>query len=263
MSFHLAFVMILMSYLLVTALYLLRLVWGKAIIGALALRFCLLTVFVQTLVLLGHFVMQTTPLFSTYFEYYQLTACLLAWIFVGLCFAKRFYAAGPLFVMLVDVFCILSLTHANPYSFTTTMPGSSFLFFHLSSIFLSLTFFVVGLVSAVLFLVSAYQIKHKRFDGWMAKLPSLSEIEDVHYRSMTFGFMLFTLAIFMGAGFAKMNTGYYITNDLKQILSYVTWTFFAIILNLRVRLGWQGQKGIVLSLFGFVGLLCLAMVGLK
>lgn len=263
MSFHLAFVMILMTYLLVTALYLLRMVWAKPVIAAIALRLCLLTVFVQTLVLLGHFFTQSTPAFSSYFDYYQLSSCLLAWIFVGLCFAKRFYAAGPLFVALIDVFCILSLTHQNPYSFTMTLPGSGFLFFHLSSIFLSLTFFVVGLVSAILFLVSNYQIKHKRFDGWMSKLPSLHELEDVHYKAIGFGFMLFTLSILMGAGYAKINTGYYITSDLKQILSYVTWIFFAVVLNLRVKLGWQGHKGILLSLVGFVGLLSLAWVGLK
>lgn len=263
MSFHMAFVLILLSYLLVTALYLLRLVWNKPIIAALALRWCLLTVFLQSLLLIGHFVTKPAPLFASYFDYYQLSACILAWIFVGLCFAKRFYAAGPLFVTLVDVFCILSLTHENPYSFTNTMPGSVFLFFHLSSIFLSLTFFVVGLVSAILFLLSNDQIKHKRFDGWMAKLPSLSEIEDVHYQAIKFGFMLFTLSILMGAGYAKMNTGYYISSDIKQVLSYVTWIFFAIVLNLRVRLGWQGQKGVVLSLVGFFSLICLALVGLK
>lgn len=263
MNFHLAFIMVFLSYLLVTTLYLLRLIWGKPLISALALRLCLITAMIQTGLLAGHFVASPHSIFSTYFDYYQVSACVLAWIFVWLCFVKRFYASGPLFVALIDVFCILSLTHDNPYSFTNTLPGSGFLFFHLSSIFLSLTFFVVGFVSAVLFLVSNYQIKHKQFEGWLAKLPSLSELEDVHYRSIGFGFMLFTLSILMGAGYAKVNTGFYITSDIKQILSYLTWIFFALILNLRVRLGWQGHKGIVLSLFGFVGLVCLAWVGLK
>lgn len=262
MNFHITFVVILFAYLLVTALYLLRLVFNRPRIAAVALRLCLFTLLVQGVTLFLHFFGGTHSPFSGYFDYYQTSAWLLACLFVGLCFAKKFYGAGPLFMLAIDVFCILSLTHENPYSFTTSLPGYGFLFFHLSSIFLSLVFFIVSFVSAILFLISEHQIKKKISVGWVARLPSLHEMEFVQYRSMTLGFALFTLSILTGAGFAKINTGHYLSSDSKQVVSLLIWFFFCIFLNWRVQQGWRGHKGVVLSLFGFAGLILLSFLGL-
>lgn len=262
MNFHLFFLAILGLYLIATAFYLVRLVVQKPILSVVGLRVTLLAALAQVVGLVWHFFSTPNQAFTSYFDYYQVSAVVLALIFIGLCFTRRFYASGPLFVTLIAVLCILSLTHENPYSFTTSLPGYGYLFFHLSAIFLSLALFSVAFVSALLFLISERQIKTKRFEGFMSKLPSLTVLEDVHNRAVFVAFLVFTFAILTGAGYSKINAGHYITGDLKQILSGVIWLFFALLLNFRHRQGWQGHRGIVLSMFGFSGMAVLFWVGL-
>jgi len=180
-----------------------------------------------------------------------------------LCFTKRFYGSGPFFIALIDIFCILSLTLENPYSLAATVRGSGYLSLHLVCIFLSLTVFSLALITAIMFLLTEWQIKSKKFAGIVAKFPPLAVLDDIHYKALYVGFVLFTLAIITGAGYSKVTLGQYISNDPKQILSLTSWLFFAILLNFRIKRGWQGHKGILLSFIGFTSMILLFIVGLK
>lgn len=263
MNFQVAFSGVLGLYLVATALYLMRLVLGRPILSALALRVCVVAAITQFGVLVGHFATMEGPLFASYLDFYQVSALVLALTFIFLAFTKRFYAAGPLFVTVIDVLCFLSLTHDSPYAYKgIQIAGSDYLALHLILISLSLAIFAIGLISAVMFLIAEYQIKKKTFSGWMAKLPSLEVLEGVHHKALLVGFGLFTLAILAGAGFSKMATGQYIFADPKVYMSYCLWGFFALLLNLRSIRGWQGRRGVMLSLVGFCGLGFLFWVGL-
>lgn len=261
MHFQTAFFSVLTLYLIATLFYLLRLILGRVIFSVIGLRVTMLAALVQAITIAVHVFVLKRPFFTSYFDYFQTSAWLLAVLFVILCFTRNFYAAGPLFITLIDVFCILSVTFPNPYILAAPMRGQGFLIFHLCSIFLSLSVFAIGLVSAILFLLVENRLKAKKFEGWSAKLPPLKDLDDVHYRALYAGFLLFTAAIISGAGYSKMNTGHYVADDLKQILSIALWLFFAVLLNLRVQRGWQGHKGVVLSLAGFAGMALLFFVG--
>jgi ABC-type uncharacterized transport system permease subunit len=263
MSFQIAFVSILLLYLLATLFYLLRLVIGQKILGAIGLRLTVVAAVVQTGVLVAHFLAAREVWFTTWLEYFQIASLLLAVIFILLCFVKKFYAAGPLFITPIVVFCILSLVYDNPYAIARSGPGHGYLMFHLTTTFLSLALFCVGMISAVLFLISEHQIKVKKFNGWLAKLPPLGIIEDIHDKALLVGFTIFTFTIITGAGFAKVTTGHYLSANPKQVLSIACWIFFAVILNLRDRLGLMGHRGMSLSLAGYVGIVCLFFVGLS
>lgn len=257
-----AFLAILFVYLFATSFYLLRLVFGSPKLAAIGLRVTLVGALLQMAVLGIHFVLATRPFVPTYLDYFQISALLLAIVFVALCFARRFYGSGPFFITLITVFCILSLTLKSPYSLLAAQRGAGYLSLHLVAIFLSLSVFSLALVTAIMFLMSEWQIKNKKFAGIVEGFPPLAVLDGVHYRALFIGFILFTLAILTGAGYAKMTTGHYVSGDSKQVLSLVNWIFFAILLNFRVKNGWQGHKGIVLSLIGFVGLVLLFFVGL-
>jgi len=262
-SFPSAFLAVLILYLVATLLYLLRLILGRPIFSVLGLRIVIFAALLQSLALVAHAFQSDRPFISSYLENYQLSSLVLAVFFIVLCFTKRFYAAGPLFVTLIDVFCILSLSYDHPDLLMEPARGRGYLIFHLSSIFLSLSVFAIGLISAILFLIAEKQIKTKQHHGWVAKLPPLASLDEVHHKALYAGFFLFTFSILTGAGFSKVTTGHYIAENFKQILSFVLWVFFAVLLNFRVRQGWQGHKGVILSLTGFVGLVLLFFVGLK
>ena len=122
--------------------------------------------------------------------------------------------------------------------------------------------FSIGLVAAIMFLLSERQIKHKNFEGIVARFPSLAILDNIHYKSLYVGFLLFSLAIITGAGYSKLTSGTYLTNDPKQWISLLCWFFFALLLNFRVRQGLQGRKGVMLSMVGFVGMTFLFFVGI-
>jgi ABC-type uncharacterized transport system permease subunit len=258
-----AFLSVLIFYLIATVFYVLRLIVGKPLFSAIGFRVVLVGVVFQLTVLMTHWYGTREALFATYLDAFQISAFLLAVVFIGLCFAKKFYGSGPFFVTLIDVFCILSLTLQNPYSITSTLPGFGFLYFHLASIFLSLSVFSLGLVVAIMYLIAEHQLKSKKFVGLAARFPSLATLEEIHHKALYFGFILFSSAIITGAGYSKIRTHHYMDDDPKQILSVLSWLFFAVILNFRVRRGWLGHKAIILSLVGFVGLFFLFFIGIK
>lgn len=262
MNLHAFFIIILALYLASTLCYILRLIIDKPVLSVLGLRGVVLAAFLQTLTLGFHF-LRAEEVFSTFLDYYQLSALILSYTFIILCFKKRFYASGLFFLIPIDLLIILSLTHQNPYALKIPWPLYGYLWTHLISIFLSLAVFIVGMVSAVLFLISERNIKAKKLGGWVSRLPSLAVLDDIHYKAVTLGFVIFSLAIVTGAGYSKVLTGHYISDDLKQGLSIILWIFFAVILNFRVRKGWQGHKGILLSLIGLIALVLLFFIGLK
>lgn len=259
---HIAFFSVLVLYLIATLFYLLRLITAKTTLSAIGLRMVLLAMLMQAIVLFIHYVMSPHPLRFTYLEYFQLSALFLAIVFSLLCFTKKYYGSGPFFIILIDVFCIFSLTLENRYSVASSMPGYGYLLIHLICIFLSLSVFSLGLVTAIMFLLSERQIKLKRFEGIVAKFPSLAILDETHYRALYAGFVLFTFVIITGAGYSKIKTGHYLGSDLKQIVSILSWLFFAVILNFRVRQGWLGHKGILLSFVGLISMMFLFIVGL-
>lgn len=261
-SFQNAFSLILIVYLLAMLFYLLRLVIGEKLLGAIALRMTILGSLIQTATLAVHFLSARETWFVSWLEYFQIAALLLAIIFIALCFSRKFYAAGPLFITPIVVFCLLSLIYENPYTIDRPGPGHGYLLFHVTTTFMSLALFLVSLISAVLFLISEHQLKTKRFTGWLAKLPPLGVIEEIHDKALMVGFTIFTFSIITGAGFAKVTTGHYVSANPKQILSVLCWIFFAVYLNLRDRLGLMGHRGMLLSLAGYFGVLVLFFVGL-
>lgn len=258
-----AFISILAIYLVATLFYLLRLITGKTVLSALGLRVTMLGAVVQFLVLLIHLFSLPKPLALTYLEYFQLSAFFLATSFIILCFKKKFYGSGPFVIALVDIFCVYSLTFNNSNLTSATLGATGYLSFHLISIFLSLSLFSLGLIVAIMFLLSEKQVRSKKFSGIIAKFPPLAVLDETHYRALHVGFIFFTFAILMGAGHSKMVTGHYLTNNLTQWGSILSWLFFAVFLNLRARQGWQGRKGILFSLIGFASMVFLFTVGLK
>ncbi len=261
MNFPQAFFAILVLYLVATLFYFLRLVIGQRVFGAIALRLMMLAAFVQTLVLAVHFLSTHEPWFESWLEYFQIAAAGIAWTFIILCFTRKLYAGGPLFSILIVVLCLLSLTYDNPYRIGMAQRGNGYLYIHLTAMFLSLSVLSVGFLAAILFLLAERQIKTKRFEGWLAKLPPLEAIQTVHDKALTAGFLFYTLAVLAGAGFAKVSSGHYLSGGTKQWLGVGSWLFFAIFINLRDRLGLIGHKGMAAAIAGYMGLFIVFLVG--
>lgn len=242
---------------------LVRIIVGNKIAGAIGLRLAVVAAMVQGGVLALHFYTLPTQTLRSFQEEFQLAAWVIALTYIFLCFVKKFYAASPFFLPIILVFSIISLVRPDAQLATVfEHRGSGYLAIHLMVIFLTLAAFSVGLVTSLLFLLEESRIKSKNLNAYTLKLPPLAVIDDIHYKALFAGFVFFSLTIITGAGYAKITTGHYLTGDIKQFLSLLCWFFFAALLNFRVRKGWQGHKGITLSLIGFAGMGILFIVGL-
>lgn len=244
-------------YLLATLLYLVRLLVEKPLIGVVALRVVIAALFLQLVQFEWAFWVGDWP--ATYFDFFQLSGALVALVFVVLCFYKKFYAAAPFFVLCIDILMLISVTYHNSSPPTGHPPG--YFFIHMASIFLTLVAFAVALIAAVLFLISEQKLKSKEFSGWMAKLPPLKVLEELHQKSLMMAFILLTLVIVTGAGYAKMTQGHYLMFDVKQIGTILVWGYFALLQALRLHLSLVGHRGMMWGLAGLVGVFLVFMIG--
>lgn len=264
MPLNVALLTIVSLYLVAVLFYLLRVLIGKAWLSAVGLRIVIFAALLQVAVLALHGSGSNRWFLPGYSFYFQGTATLLAVIFIVLCFTKKFYSGGLLFVPMTELLCIFSLTHRLPSQASLSPAARTLLGVHITGIFLSLSLFCVALVTAIMFLLGERQIKHKQFEGIIARFPPLTVLENIHTRSLLVGFVLFTVVIFSGSIFAHLTTGHFFVSDsLKQWLSLLCWIFFALVLLLRIKRIGRGHQGIVLSLLGFAGMLLLFLVGLS
>ena len=133
------------------------------------------------------------------------------------------------------------------------VPQNLYLTFHIVSIYLSYIAFFVASVAAVLYLVQNHALKYKQAGIIFSRLPDLSFLDKLNYRSISLGFPLLTLAILSGLIWTKNIYGVYWSsyNYYRESSCLVLWLLYALILHVRLSRKLHGRKVAVLSLFAF------------
>lgn len=83
------------------------------------------------------------------------------------------------------------------------------------------------------------------------RLTLLESIDNLSYRTISFGFPLLTVGIIAGAVWANEAWGSYWSWDPKETWALVTWIVFATYLHSRITKGWEGKKTAILGGLGF------------
>lgn len=104
----------------------------------------------------------------------------------------------------------------------------------------------------VMYLIQERNVKSKHLSMLFQKLPSLQILDEINYHLITMGFPLLTLAMITGVVWANSAWGTYWRWDPKEVWSLITWIIYAIVLHLRLTVGWRGKKAAILSIIGFV-----------
>lgn len=133
---------------------------------------------------------------------------------------------------------------------------------HLTLVISSCVVFTISFVTGVAFLMQENQLKARRLTSFVRKLPSLETMDSVHYKVLTVGFLLLSLGMIAGAILSKDIVGRFFSADPHEVGALVTWTLYAVFLNVRARAGWRGRKAIILSILGFAAVM-LTFLGLK
>ena len=84
------------------------------------------------------------------------------------------------------------------------------------------------------------------------RLTLLESIDNLSYRTISFGFPLLTIGIIAGAVWANEAWGSYWSWDPKETWALITWLVFASYLHARITKSWQGRKPAIIASIGFI-----------
>ena len=145
---------------------------------------------------------------------------------------------------------------------TTVLPifQSPLFAVHTLSAFLGYSALSVACCAGILYLVLHDQVVHKRMGGLFRRLPPLEDLDQLGFRTVLLGFLLLTVAIGVGAAWARSEWGVSWILEPKAVWALVSWAVYAVYLVVRGSRGWRGKRaawlataGFALSIAGFLG----------
>lgn len=132
---------------------------------------------------------------------------------------------------------------------------SYWMWIHTVFAFIGNAAFAMAFGIGIMYLLQEHYVKSKHLGGLFKRLPSLQILDEINYRLITLGFPLLTLAIITGALWAENAWGRYWRWDPKEVWSLITWFIYALVLHVRLTVGWRGKRAAILSIIGFCAVL--------
>lgn len=126
---------------------------------------------------------------------------------------------------------------------------------HVALAFAGNAIFTIAFVAAIMYLLQERMLKSKKFSTLYFRLPSLSTLDSINYKCLTFGFPLLTMGIISGAVWANAAWGGYWRWDPKETWALITWFLYAALLHGRLTVGWRGRRAAIFAIIGFLCLL--------
>ena len=192
------------------------------------------------------------------YEFVTTVTCVAVIFFFALMLRYRAYRLG-LFVI-GPVVILLGLAETVIYTPAGQLPPalqSYWLAIHVTSITLATGAFVVAALLAVVYLLADRHASRAaaglptRADAIFRILPTPKVIDQLAYRTVVFGFPLWTFGIIAGAIWADMAWGRYWGWDPTETWAFITWVVYAGYLHARATAGWRGRRSAYIQLVGF------------
>lgn len=178
-----------------------------------------------------------------------------SWCIVLLFFYLEYrYKLGLLGAFIMPVVFILMLSSSMlPRKIEPLSPvlQSYWLGIHTVLAFIGDAAFAMAFGIGLMYLLQEHYVKSKHLGGLFKRLPSLQILDEINYRLITIGFPFLTLAIITGALWAESAWGSYWRWDPKEVWSLITWFIYALVLHVRLTVGWRGKRAAILSIIGF------------
>ncbi len=158
---------------------------------------------------------------------------------------------------------VLLLGLAGTVLYTSAAPlvpalNSYWLKIHVTAAIIASGIFMVGFVTAALFLIrQRYETmstsdKLLRFPFTLGpRLPKAEALERMTFRIHACAFPLWTFAIIAGAIWAESAWTSYWSWDPKETWAFISWVIYAAYLHARATAGWRGNKAVAVALMGW------------
>ena len=195
------------------------------------------------------------------YEFVTALTCIAAIFFLYVMARYRAWTLG-VFVMGAIV---LALGLAETLIYTAAGPlvpalQSYWLSIHVTAMTLATGIFFVAFVIGILYLVAdRYRArvaagKAAGGNGLIARIPSAAQLDKLTYRTVIFGFPVWTFGVIAGAIWADQAWGRYWGWDPVETWAFITWVLYAAYLHARATAGWRGKRAHYIQLIGFVSL---------
>jgi cytochrome c-type biogenesis protein CcsB len=131
---------------------------------------------------------------------------------------------------------------------------------HVTAMTLATGIFFVAAVLGVLYIVAdRYRArvaagKAEPGNGLIARIPSADQLDKLTYRTVIFGFPVWTFGVIAGAIWADQAWGRYWGWDPVETWAFITWVLYAAYLHARATAGWRGMRAHIIQLLGFASL---------
>jgi cytochrome c-type biogenesis protein CcsB len=192
------------------------------------------------------------------YEFVTALTCVAVAFFLGVMLRYRAYYLG-LFVMAAVV---LVLGLAETVIYTPAGPlvpalQSYWLAIHVTAMTLATGVFFVAAVVGIAYL---FVDRHARrvaagrptgSDGILRRLPGPEVLDRLAYRTVVFGFPIWTFGVMAGAIWADRAWGSYWSWDPTETWAFITWVVYACFLHARATAGWRGRRAAYIQLAGF------------
>ncbi len=196
------------------------------------------------------------------YEFVTALTCVAAIFFLFVMIRYRAWALG-VFVMGAVV---IALGLAETIIYTAAgqlVPAlqSYWLSIHVTAMTLATGIFFVAAVLGVVYLAAdryARRISAGRAapgNGIMRRLPSTEQLDRLTYRTIVFGFPVWTFGVIAGAIWADQAWGRYWGWDPVETWAFITWVLYAAFLHARATAGWRGRRAHYIQLLGFASLM--------
>jgi cytochrome c-type biogenesis protein CcsB len=121
-------------------------------------------------------------------------------------------------------------------------------------------FFVAAVLGTVYLIVDRYNRRvaagrSEPGNGIIRRLPTIEQIDRLTYRTIVFGFPVWTFGVIAGAIWADQAWGRYWGWDPVETWAFITWVLYAAFLHARATAGWRGRRAHYIQLLGFTSLM--------
>ena len=134
---------------------------------------------------------------------------------------------------------------------------SYWLAIHVAAMTLSTGIFFVAAVLGVVYLFAerytrlAAAGRRPADHGIFRRLPGPEALDRLTYRTVVFGFPVWTFGIIAGAIWADQAWGRYWGWDPVETWAFITWVVYACFLHARATAGWRGKRAAWIQIIGF------------
>jgi cytochrome c-type biogenesis protein CcsB len=195
------------------------------------------------------------------YEFVTALTCVAAIFF---CYVMVRYRAWALGVFVLGA-VVIALGLAETVIYTAAGPlvpalQSYWLSIHVTAMTLATGIFFVAAVLGVMYLVAErYRSrvaagKAEPSNGLLARIPSSAQLDKLTYRTVVFGFPIWTFGVIAGAIWADQAWGRYWGWDPVETWAFITWVVYATFLHARATAGWRGRRAHYIQLLGFASL---------